>query len=1332
MVAATVALLSFVLSVQAQALLFNHFTVEDGLSHNGVMSIYQDYRGFIWLGTRNGISLYDGNGFTVHKYDKNNPGGLLSNRIKGIIGDGKENIFINTDVGINVYHIPTEKFSVVCNWPSNALCFDGSLYFASENKVYNFRDGKVRDVLTIPSASNITRMFRSRDSLFVGTEGDGLFLLQNGKEAEHPIPKGHVYDIFRDSFGDFWVTSYDGLGLFRIHDGKVENFRTSPAHGSISSDHTHVCCEDFNGDIWIGTFEGLNRYDRKTGKFSRYYKNDNEDGLTESSFWSLYCDVQGTVWAGTYYGGVNYFTPSSQAYRKYSVSKKEKTGLSSSIVGEFTEDGEGHLWNCTEGGGICEYIPETREFRWYRQQDGRNSISHNHSKALYYDRKSNMLWIGTHTGGLNSLDLNTKRFTCYRHDDSDPYSIPSDIVMDIEPYGNGLALATYGGVAYFDPETGKCSRDKFISGSVRFARTAKADKDGNLWIINAGNSLFRYSPVTRTLDRSVDVTQLSESIRFSLIYPDDDRLWMCTDGYGLYLWHLDENRIESFDTGSGLASNVVYAVRKLSSGSYIVTTDLGYSIFDYDSRTFSNYYAGKNMPLSTVNENSLYQTSDGEIFIGGMDGMVSFHEADVKPKTHDYSLYASALYVNGVKVSVGDESGILKTTLTETEKIVLGPECRTFGVEWTSTDYLPYNREKVLYRLEGFSEDWMEATDKMIVYSNLNPGNYTLRLKTDCDEFHELPLERSLEIRIRPPFYKTIWAYLSYVLIIGAIVVFLLNQYRKRIKLKMALVYEKKHVQETEMMAQSKFRFFADVSHELRTPITIIIGQLEQLLMSWKQGTQPYNTVSRIYRNSLQLKALVTELLDFHKMEQGFMKLKIKERNLVEFLNEHYRTFRSEAERKKIDYRFISNQEEILVWFDAEMLWKVMNNLVSNAFKHTPDKGEIRVVVYRDAEDAVIEVRDNGEGIAPENIGKIFGRFYQEGRTFHSAGTGIGLALTKGIVEQHHGSLDVKSRQGIETIFTIRLKTGKAHFSEEEISDASDDPLPELVSSNGSFLVPAETTQMTDNRQMQNQDRKILVVEDKQELRDMLASILAPFYDVICAGDGEEGLEKTRTKLPDLVLSDVLMPRMSGTELCRKIKEDSGLCHIPVLLLTSDMRPETVMEGINAGADYYLEKPFNTEMLVACCNNLINNRLLLKGKYAGVSQVGQKEFGNNPMDKKKADEIVRIVRENMGDDRFNVEVLVRQMGISRTRLFSIFRDILGTTPNDFIQDMRLKEAATLLKEAPFLNVTEISEKVGFNSAQYFRRCFKEKYKMSPVAFRNSSGPNDVESETEIG
>ena len=1338
----TILLLIVSLTGKSQNISFNNFTTDDGLSHNSVISVYQDERGFIWLGTKDGVNLYNGKEIKVYKHEKDNPNSLIYNDVSKIAGDRKGNIYFMTNKGISQYNIQKAAFTTLVNQRTTALFYDKELHFAYGNKIYQYKKDDIKIIYQLPANADITNIYHHNDSIFIGTTHQGLYVLTNGQKLSHLIPSGHIYDIFRDSSGWYWITSYSGSGLYVLKNGEITNYQSSHNLSTISSNQTHKCCEDKDGNIWIGTFNGLNKYDKKSGDFTRYYKSESKNGLSESSIWSLCCDHQGTIWAGTYYGGVNFFNPSRQIYKEYNISHNESEGLSAPTIGRITEDNHQNLWLCTEGGGICKYNLQSRKFKWYKNNELTNSISHNHAKSIYYDKKKDILWIGTHLGGLNKLDLKNNRFTRYMNQPDDNSSMPSNIVMDIIPYEDNLLLSTYNGITVFDPKSEKCHplfENKEYFQKTMYSKSILIDHLENLWIVNVNNGISCYNlkkQILTTYNQTKNSTNEISSDNINGIYLDNhQRLWIYTNEHGLDLYHYDTNKFENFDTNkNGLASNVIYAVQELSPNILIVTTDDGFSILDYQQKKFVNYQKKHKIPLTAINDNALYKASNGEIFIGGVNGMISFFETDITAPSRSYSIYPYRLLVDGFEVSVGDKTKLLSQDLTVTSKITLDSQYRVFSIEYTTTDYLPYDKEDIIYKLEGFSDLWNHTRGKnTITYTNLPAGEYTLIIKPVHNK-DNLVSEYQLKIEILPPFYKTVWAYLTYILLVICIAYFLIRTYNNRIKLQESLKYEKKHAEDIERLNQDKLRFFTDISHEFRTPLTIIIGQIELLLQSQTTGSSIYNSVSKVYRNCLQLKDLITELLDFRKQEQGYMTLKAEEHNIVDFLHNHYLTFQEYASQMQITYKFIKTHNVISIWYDPKLLQKVMNNLISNAFKHTPSKGKITVSIRKRDNEVLIEVTNNGEGINPDEINKIFNRFYQtEYKTSHSdIGTGIGLALTKGIVELHHGTIEVYSEPNIETTFCVHLKTGQEHLKPEEIY--------QIPTNNESQVSIENKIPYNFNTQLQSQpeakevfndiskapikNSKILIVENNEELLNMLITLFQPFYDVSTAHDGEEGLSKIKEDQPDIIVSDIMMPHLSGTELCKIIKEDIDTCHIPIILLTAKTGIESNIEGLKIGADDYITKPFNIQLLLSRCNNLVNNRIMLQEKFSKSPQTTHRKLANNALDKAFIDEAIRVIQENINDSDFNIDTFAREMGIARTKLFTKLKAISGQTPADFILTIRLKEAAFLLKNDPRLNISEVSDKVGFSSPQYFRKCFKDKYHVTPLDYRKEECENE--------
>lgn len=1333
-------LLIHIIKGQAQDISFRHLTTDDGLSHNAVMTMYQDERGFIWIGTRNGANLYNGHEFKIYKSQKNNPNSLIYNNIRQITGNGNGEIYFMTPKGVSAFNIRLNKFTTLIQKEIRAMFFHKQLYTAYNNCIYKY-DGKQFNVYyELPQKqTQITSLHISEDRILIGTENQGLFSLDNDYRLSHLIPKGNISTIFQDSSGQYWIGSWEH-GLFTMNGTTIHNFRhqeNDPA--SISSNFIRCCTEDKQGNIWIGTFDGLNRYHPSTRTFTYYLKHDR--GLSHSSIWSLLCDHQGTVWAGTYFGGVNYFNTESQIYHQYQALDMVNEGLSSPIVGCIIEDSQNNLWIGTEGGGLNKYNLASRQFEWYKHDNNANSLSHNNIKSLYYDTRREVIWIGTHMGGLNKMDLKTKRFTQYKYKEGDKNSLPSNIIRDIVPYKDQLLIATNTGVCMFNPETEKVERlFQNEPDRVTYAGGLFVDHRNTLWIYGGGEGIFTYQPDTRKMtnykhNHALEYSISSNSI--NRIYEDSrHRLWICSNDNGIDLYRYETDDFINFDEENNeLASNCVYDVCELSPDKLLFTTDIGFSIMDYPARKFSNYNQENGVPLSAPNERSLYKTRQGEIFIGGTDGMVSFKEKDIDYAPGNYTISPFRLLVNGQEVNAGDQSHILKEDIGYISRLTLKANQSMFSIEYAISNYIPANKDHLEYFLDGFSNTWTSTRGQhTITYTNLNPGKYTLNVRIKNNHSH-IPAHQ-LEIVILPPFYKTGWAYLLYALIIGVILYFLIRTYNNRIKLQESLKYEQKRTEDIEQLNQAKLRFFTNISHEFRTPLTLIIGQMEMLLQVRSFAPTVYSKILGVYKSSLQLRELITELLDFRKQEQGYMTIKVSEHNIVDFIYENFLLFQEYAIQRKITFKFQKTNDVINVWYDAKQLQKVMNNLLSNAFKYTKEEGEISVSVRKGNREVIIEVTDNGTGISPQDIDKIFNRFYQTEQldSTSNAGTGIGLSLTKGIVELHHGSIEVYSEQGEGTTFCVHLKSGNEHFSPEQIGkqqeDAQQTVEENIHSSEALQQLLLEQEVMGNESVAQDRSTKILIVEDNDSLREMLVKIFEVFYTVDTATNGRDGWEKIQTDQPSLILSDVVMPEMSGTELCKLVKNNIDTCHIPVVLLTARTAIEHNLEGLRLGADDYITKPFNINILLSRCSNLVNNRIMLQEKFSKHPQAVPQILATNPLDKELVDQAMQVIEKHMDDVEFNVDVLARETGIARTKLFTKLKAITGQTPYDFILTVRLKRAAIMLKENPEFNISEISDRLGFSSPRQFSKCFKEKYHMIPQTYRKGTNGEELEEENE--
>ncbi len=1329
-----------VLPLVGRNITFNHLSTDDGLSQFSVNSLYIDEKGVLWIGTREGLNRYDGTSISTYKLQKNDPYSLFCNTVLRVTGNRDGKIYLLCTEGVAEFDRKTGRFTTLLQGNVHCIYYEKELYIGRENRIYRYNE-QMRDFELCyqleDSRVRLSCMYLSGHELWLGTENHGVYRLNlENRNLSHVILHGNITSIYQDAEKNLWIGSWEDGVYWVKPDGGMTHFLHDPDNpNSLSSNFVRACCEDNLGNIWLGTFNGLNCYNRESGRFTNYTSQDMPSaGLTHSSVWCIVKDEQGTLWLGTYFGGVNYFNPEYEIYTHYTYSPVEKEGLSYPVVGPMVEDEDGNLWIGTEGGGLNFYNRHTHEFKWFSRGKAENGLSADNIKSLYYDSNRQAVWIGTHLGGLNRLDIRTGRFTNYRMEEGNPETLPSDIVRDILPYKDQLILATQNGICLFNPETGKCHQlflDTEEGRKIKMVADVTFDAEGTLWIAATGEGVFSYQFEDKRLTNfrhdPANANSLSNNNVYNIALDNHGNLWFSTSGSGLDLFRPSTGDFKNFDCHKdGLIDDCVYAVQEsFVSGKLLLITNSGFSLFDTRSGKFSNYSTENGFPLTGINENGLCATRDGEVFLASTHGIVSFYESELAFTPKPYKINLSRLIVNDTEVQVGDDTGILRQSLDYASEISIPASYSMFTIEFSTSNYVAANKVDMIYRLEGFSDKWTAIRDHYAVtYTNLSAGTYRLVIKPVEGKSGDLLVNPAvLTIHVLPPFYKTPFAYCIYVMVIGVLLWYLIHTYQARLKLRESLKYEQKHIQDVEALNQSKLRFFTNISHEFRTPLTLIVAQVESLLQVPTFTPTIYNKVLEVYKSCIQLRELINELLDFRKQEQGHMKIKVSRHNMVNFLYENYLLFGELAHAKQIKFLFEKGSDDIEVWYDQKQMQKVVNNLLSNAFKHTPAEGTITLSIHTEGNDVIIRVADTGEGIQANEITKIFDRFYQveltEPSYTDSTGTGIGLALTKGIVELHKGNIRVESKLGKGACFIVTLHLGNEQFDKEQIcvsvEDGNTQGQIERPRVETDTLAKAELEENAPNKRLP--DVKILIVEDNKALLETLKHIFEPFYHVLTASDGEEGWEIVCNEKPQIVLSDIVMPKMSGTELCKRIKNDFNTCHIPVVLLTARTNIELNIEGLRIGADDYITKPFNTNLLISRCNNLVNSRLLLQEKFCKQPLTAPQMLATNPIDKKILDRAMEVIEQHLDDENFNVNLFAREMAMARTNLFAKLKAITGQTPNEFILNIRLKKGAWLLRNNPELNVTEISDRVGFATPRYFSKCFKEVYHVNPLAYR---------------
>lgn len=1325
---------------------FKHIGMQEGLSQLSVMAIYQDHLGRMWFGTEEGINIYDGVQTKVYKPSEfhrqnTNP---IGNRTLSITGDKEGNVFFDSDNSLIRYDIRTQKFTCLRESDVHTVAsIKGTIWVGIADSVFTWNPDKNEfDFVTKLESRNQHATCFQEDSggrHWIGTT-DGLFRMNDDKSLTCIIMGEDIYDLYEDSKYNLWISiRMNGMYKRDVY-GNFTRYRYDPSHpNNISSNQVRDFTEDNFGNIWFGTFTGLNKYNPISNRFEVYARNPLPGSMTHSSVFPVYKDRQGTIWLGTYYGGVNYFNPETDIFTVYAANNARNDCLDYPFVGKMVEDKDNNIWICTEGGGLNFFDRKTKKFTYFTADANRNSIAHNNLKAITYSPERNKLYIGTHTGGLSIYDIKNKRFKNPYFEDPSYAVIAGDRINQMSIYKDELICTGPRGIFKMNLETEKVS-PLFKSGKYYGSSCFLIDSKGYLWIAY-GKDIFKINlenEEEQTLFRSGE-NGLGTIPISQIIEDKKGRIFLGTRGSGLFHYDEKNGRFIGYTTeNSFIASNYCYDLALSILDQLVITSDKGITFFDPDQNLFKVVELGKALPLTDINIGcGILVCQNGEIFVGSSNGMATFFEQQLFNSTKDYQLYFSDLFINNEQVSPGNPDKVLVAALPFTRKVELTYNQNNLIFTFTSNNYInTLKKASYEYMLEGFDKKWIPTKDNNISYTNLNPGKYKLIVREiQHDTNPAQPRIIEMDIHIHSPWFASDLAYFIYITLILSIIYSFYRFKKSQYILQTSLEMERKEKEAIEVLNQAKLQFFSNISHEFRTPLTLIISQIELLLQSSSLSPSVYNKLLKVYKNTYHMRNLISELLDFRKLEQGHMKLKVYEQDIVSFLKEIYLSFYEYASGHSITYNFTAPEERVPCCFDPKQMQKVFYNLLSNAFKYTKPNATIEMILENKEDEVIIKVIDNGIGISKEDIDKIFDHFYQAENSISNItktpSTGIGLSLTKNIIELHHGTIQVESTPGYGSIFIVRLRKGRTHFTEEELARVQPEMQTEsLIPGTVAFTDQMEEFSDAEQREMliegDDSPRTILLVEDNEELLRILVSLFSPIYRVLLARNGKEGWEKTREERPDIIVSDVMMPEMSGTEMCLKIKNDFDVCHIPVVLLTALTSAEQNIEGLQRGADDYISKPFSAKVLLTRCNNLVRNRIILQKKFSQKKDFDAQSLASNPIDQKFLDTVNSIIEKNLDNGDFDMNMMARELGLGRSSLYAKFKALTGMTPNDFVLSCKLKRAAAMLTDKPDLQIADISDRLGFGSPRYFTRCFKAQFEITPAEYRKRGRKEEAE------
>lgn len=1308
---------------------FYHLGARDGLSQVNIMSIYQDELGAMWFGSTEGLNRYNGREMEVFRPDQNGVG-LSRNTVYQICGNKAGAIYLRDEGDLVRYDVYTQQFENIRQGGINAIAYEHNVLWVLIGRQimqYDEQSRQLKEYLSLSEKiPSIISICPAKDgTIWIGTS-NGLYSVAGKKDSDPKlvIDRVRVNSIYQDNGGSLWIgTQQDGA--YRIDpSGNITNYKHQYGVNSISNNQVRSFVEDNSGNIWVATFYGLSMYNPQTRLWKQYTSNDNlSHSLSHSSVFSLCKDEQGTIWVGTYFGGVNYFNPEADIFRFYESKSTIPNYLSFPYVGGMTEDKHGNLWVCTEGGALNCLNLKTRQFsRYTLDKSNLETITGYNQKSVWYREDKDLLYIGIHNGGLAIFDVKTKSSRILTRTDN-PRSLPNNTINKMQYYDGFLYLMTQSGFVRMDMDTEQffhMNYDPVIGKTISKGIGVGSfyiDSRDRLWVTRS----FGIIAVNLKTGEAKEYLSLGRFGIGDIFENSKGELFFATSGSGIFKYNPESNDFDNYtEEKNGLLSNYCYNISEAPSGKLILLHNKGFAFFDPSNPDDDLFRSSSSFPIVGFNVgNTSYVTRDKEIFVGGINGLVSFMESDLEKINKSYDLYFDKLFINNKQVYPGDKFGVLKETLPLQNEIELKYNQNNITIEFATSNYLQSMTHKYEYLLEGFDENWLPTETKLISYTNLNTGTYTLLVRETSRLNDGNGKVYSLIINIKPPFYLTTVAFLIYGILILLAIVGVFRFYLWRTKLETTLEFERKDKERIEELNRTKLRFFTNVSHEFRTPLTLIVGQVETLLIQSDLSAKVYNKLTKIHKNTNHLLNLISELLDFRKQEQGFHKLNIKHVELIAYMKDIYESFQDYAVKRQIKYRIDCVDEEIHVYIDPAHFQKAIYNLLSNAFKYTSAGGEITLKIRLQESEVLIQIIDDGIGIPPESLNKIFERFYQlEYRSSGlTLGTGIGLALTKEIVSSHKGRISVESTLNEGSIFSIALKLGTSHFSEEEFNYKDTNINAGLKEINIEDVDNDEPALVDENIDIDGDKPTVLIVDDNESLLEMLTESLSVYYNVYTAINGREGLEQVYKMQPDLVISDIMMPEVSGKELCYRMKNNIVTSHIPIILLTAQTSDSQIIDGYMFGADAYITKPFNIKVLISRCNNLIKNRQLLYKKFANQEENVIPFNAAVEQDQVLIEKAVKIIRDNFSNPEFDMNKLGTELGMGRSKLYTKIKEITGFTPNELTLNLKLQEAANLLDGKPHMNVSEIAFELGFSSTKYFTKCFKTFYGMVPQDWR---------------
>ncbi len=1328
----------------AQPYTVKQLGIEKGLSNNYVVSIAQDKQGFLWFATEEGLNKFDGTRFITYlKNEDLTRQGITGNELNCLLDDPQDSIlWIGTQrAGLNAYDYVNNTFLCYRHDDENpeslitddvtkiVAATDGNLWITTYWRGVDYFDKKAGKFIhyntqTVPglASDNIWSVVDGGDGkLYMGHvhHGFSVLSLKDKKvknfmyDPEDPVslPGNGVTCIYKDLSGNIWLGTDRGLALFNP---EAENF-IHFHHSEDGVPHTVFDIRQFDGNkLWIAMeFGGIAILDLTQRMFLspdqvrfQYIKEgDDEYSLSNSTVRCLFQDSFKNVWAGMWGGGINFLSHESSYFNVYSYSPIQHSGssLNNKTASSVCVARDGKLWIGTDGGGI-NVFDKGKRVAVYKEETG--DLTDNSIQAALCDSEGN-LWFGSFMGGVDFYDVKKKSFHQIFPKDKTGEDVRA-LYEDAEYVWIGTSNGIYK-VRLHD----KGIADHYTVEN-NLVRCISKDNLNRLWIGTFGGGLGVFDEHFQCV-KLFNVTSLFPSNTINTVYMDSqNRMWIGT-GEGLVCFPSSQSwDYKVYRSEEGLSNVHIRAITEDNHGNIWVSTNKGISCYIAVKNSFYNYGRWDGVPIVGFMSGSVTHDYDGNIYFGSLNGLCRFNPEMVLAKRE-----APSAIMTGLRIFVPISERKSEEKMIELHgcpAVRLSYMQNNFSVTFNIQNYALADQVEYAYMLKGLENSWYTVTDpNNVTFRNIPPGNYCFQVKTRIRNQEWADEIASLDIRIDPPVWLTWWAKLFYILSGVSVLYFILHAYKKKLDMESLYELEKKNHEQEQELNNERLRFYTNITHELRTLLTLILGPLEDMQKSNSLSGKDSQKISVIHQSAIRLLNLINQILEFRKTETQNKKLCVSRDNLAALVHEIGLKYKELNRKPEIDFCLEIEQEDMSLFFDKEVVTIILDNLISNAIKYT-EKGTITLglhqVVRNNIHHTEISVSDTGFGIAPDALPHIFDRYYQEGSEHQASGTGIGLALVKNLVVLHEGEIRVESSLNVGSTFYVSLLT--------------DNTYPHVLHADSTEKTSDEKDEKEENIEPVHSGKRILlIVEDNRDICDYIVESFSDDFEVRTAANGEQGLEQALGCIPDIIVSDIMMPVMNGIVMCRKLKEDLRTSHIPIILLTAKDSLQDKEEGYQVGADSYLTKPFSATLLHSRIHNLLESRKLLAERFNTNSILIDKRAAvtesMNKLDNEFLEKINKLIEDRLSSEKIDIGYLSDAMCMSNSTLYRKMKALTGLSTNEYIRKIKMQYAERLLLEGKY-NISEVAFKVGINSTVYFRQCFKDEFGMAPSDYLKKIKP----------